>query len=61
MSSSDKTIDLIVFDMFKTIIIEQNKMLLTNIAKDLNKDPDEFMQKYLQPSYYLPVFLSKQP
>lgn len=43
------------FDVFKNIIIEQNKILLKLIAEKYQLDYDELLKKYLKPEYYLPV------
>jgi hypothetical protein len=45
----------VVFNLFKNIIIEQNKEFLKNIAKNLNINEEELLQTYLKPEYYLPV------
>jgi hypothetical protein len=45
----------LIFDIFKTIIIEQNKLLLKEVAKKFELDYDELMKKYIKPEYYLPV------
>lgn len=49
------TFEKMVFDVFKTIIIEQNKVLLKEIAEKFNLDYDELLIKYIKPEYYLPV------
>jgi hypothetical protein len=45
----------LIFDIFKTIIIEQNKLLLKEVAKKFELDYDELLKKYIKPEYYLPV------
>lgn len=47
-----------IFDIFKNIIIEQNKLLLKTIAEKHNLDYDYLLEKYIAPQYYLPVILS---
>lgn len=48
----DKTI---TFQMFKNIIIEQNKILIKKVAIETGIDEKELLEKYLQPAYYLPI------
>ena len=47
----------------QTLIIrmlkEQNRLLILQIAKDYNRCPDELMEKFWTPTYYLPVW--KEP
>lgn len=43
------------FQMFKNIIIEQNKILIKKIALETGIDEEELLKKYLQPAYYLPI------
>jgi hypothetical protein len=38
---------------------EQNRLLILQIAKDYNRCPDELMEKFWTPTYYLPVW--KEP
>jgi hypothetical protein len=57
--SKNKSLDDLVFEMFKTIIIEQNKVLLKKVANDNNISGEHMLQTYLQPAYYLPVLLKK--
>lgn len=45
----------LIFDIFKTIIIEQNKLLLKEISVKFELDYEELLQKYIKPEYYLPV------
>lgn len=45
----------LIFDMFKTIIIEQNKILLREVSVKFDLDYDELLKKYIKPEYYLPV------
>jgi hypothetical protein len=52
---SKVTFEKMVFDVFKTIIIEQNKVLLKEVAEKFNLDYDELLIKYIKPEYYLPV------
>lgn len=47
--------DKLIFDIFKTIIIEQNKLLLREISTRFSLDYDELLKKYIRPEYYLPV------
>lgn len=44
-----------VFDIFKFIIIEQNKVLLKELAERFNLDYEDLLSKYIKPEYYLPV------
>lgn len=43
------------FALFKNIIIEQNKRLLEQIAKDHGRDIGKLMDKYIKPEFYLPI------
>jgi hypothetical protein len=45
----------LIFDVFKTIIIEQNKLLLKELAVKFELDYEELLRKYIKPEYYLPV------
>lgn len=47
-----------IFNIFKNVIIEQNKVLLKQIADKYNLDYDYLVEKYIDPQYYLPVILS---
>lgn len=47
-----------IFDIFKNIIIEQNKILLKQIAEKHNLEYEYLLEKYIVPQYYLPVILS---
>lgn len=47
--------DKLIFDVFKTIIIEQNKLLLKEISRKFDLDYEDLLKKYLKPEYYLPV------
>jgi hypothetical protein len=44
-----------VFNVFKNIIIEQNKALLKIIADKYDLDYDYLIKKYITPDNYLPV------
>lgn len=46
-----------IFDIFKTTIIEQNKLLLKEIAVKFDLDYDKLLEKYIKPEYYLPVIV----
>lgn len=48
-----------IFNIFKNIIIAQNKVLLKTIADEHNLDYDYLLDKYLKPAYYLPVISKK--
>lgn len=45
----------IAFGVIKNIIIEQNKELLKVIAKQYSLDYEVLVEKYITPTYYLPV------
>ena len=45
----------VIFDLFKNIIIEENKKLLKAIAAKTGLDENYLLEKYLKPSYYLPI------
>ena len=50
-----------IFDIFKTVIIEQNKLLLKEIATKFDMDYNTLVEKYIKPEYYLPVILNTNP
>lgn len=50
-----------IFDMFKNVIIEQNKVLLLQIAEKFGLDYEELLQKYLTPDNYLPMLQKACP
>ncbi len=45
------------FDLFKNIIIEQNKELLKKVSKITGKDEQMLLDKYIKPDYYLPIII----
>jgi hypothetical protein len=45
----------VMFTIFKNIIIEQNKRLIRQIAKDTGRNESNLMAKYIQPEFYLPI------
>lgn len=45
----------VILDVFKNIIIEQNKEFLKEVSKAYNIDYDYLINKYLKPEYYLPI------
>lgn len=47
-----------IFDLFKSVIIEQNKMMLMDIAKKFDLDYEALVEKYIKPEYYLPVIIN---
>ncbi len=50
----------IMFDLFKNIIKEQNKELLSQVAKVTGKDEAELVEKYIKPEFYLPIIDRKK-
>lgn len=44
-----------MFQMFKNVLIEQNKAFIKDLAKTFYKNEEEMMKKYLKPEYYLPM------
>lgn len=46
-----------VFDMFKNIIIEQNKELLHQVSQLTGKDEKILLEKYIKPDFYLPIII----
>lgn len=50
----------IVFDIFKNIIIEQNKDLLKRVSEVTGIDEDYLLETYIKPAYYLPVVTKSQ-
>lgn len=49
------TYEKLIFDVFKTVIIEQNKLLLREVSSKFGLDYEDLLKKYLKPEYYLPV------
>lgn len=47
----------VTFDLFKNIIIQQNKELLHQVAKLTGKDEKKLVEKYIHPDFYLPIIL----
>jgi hypothetical protein len=47
-----------IFDIFKAVIIEQNKMMLKDVAKQFDLDYETLVEKYIKPEYYLPVIVN---
>lgn len=45
----------LIFDIFKSVIIEQNKLLLKEVSLRFGLDYQELLDKYIKPEYYLPV------
>ena len=43
------------FEIIKNAIMEQNKALLKQIAKDFNRSEEKLIKRYLKPEYYLPI------
>ena len=46
----------VAFQAIKNIIIEQNKVFITDLAKRFKKNPEEMCKKYIKPEYYLPIY-----
>jgi hypothetical protein len=44
-----------IMDVFKNIIIEQNKEFLKQISQAYKIDYDYLLKKYIKPEYYLPI------
>lgn len=44
-----------IFDIFKNVIIEQNKTLLKQVSDKFGLDHDALLEKYLTPENYLPI------
>lgn len=44
-----------IFDVFKNVIIEQNKILLKSVADSFELDYEMLLSKYLTPDHYLPI------
>lgn len=47
--------NVIICNIFRNIIIEQNKLFLKYIADTYNMDYGFLLDTYLKPAYYLPV------
>ena len=45
----------VAFGVIKNVIIEQNKELLKVIAKQYQLDYEVLLEKYITPTYYLPI------
>jgi len=50
----------ITFDLFKKIIIEQNKVLLKKVSETTGLDEKRLLETYIKPEYYLPVITKCQ-
>lgn len=48
------------FDIFKNIIIAQNKVFLKHLAKETGMNEQDLLEKYIKPEYYLPVIKKTQ-
>lgn len=48
-----------ICDLFRNIIVEQNKEFLKKVAERYDLDYEYLLQKYLKPEYYLPVIVSE--
>jgi hypothetical protein len=47
--------NLIICELFRNIIIEQNKLFLKQISEKYNIKYEYLIEKYLKPEYYLPI------
>jgi len=45
----------VAFNMFKNMIIAQNKELLKRLAKDLKRNEQAMIDRYVKPEFYLPI------
>jgi hypothetical protein len=52
--------NIIICELFKNIIIEQNKLFLKIIADKYNLDYQFLLDTYLKPEYYLPIILKNK-
>lgn len=43
------------YEIFKNVIIAQNRALLKLIAKDFGRCEQRLLERYLKPEYYLPI------
>ncbi len=43
------------FEILKNVIVEQNKALIKQIAKDYLRTESRLLHRYLKPEYYLPI------
>lgn len=59
--NTTKSLDDIVFSLFKNIIYEQNKALLRSVAKACKLNEEELLHEYLRPEYYLPIIIKEEP
>lgn len=55
MSQSEAT-----FNMISSMIKEQNKELLKQVAKVTNIPYQDLIDKYLKPDYYLPIVMTHE-
>lgn len=49
--------NIIICQLFKNIIIEQNKSFLKMISEKHDISYDLLLEKYLRPEFYLPVII----
>lgn len=47
----------VTFNVFKNIIIEQNKVLLKQVAEFTGLQEQYLLEKYIKPEYYLPIIV----
>jgi len=50
----------ITFELIKNIIIQQNKLLLKEVAKKTNINQNYLDKHYIKPEYYLPIIMKNQ-
>lgn len=55
----DNKMKKMTIELIKNIIIEQNKLLLKEVAKEADVDEKELIEKYIKPEYYLPIIIKK--
>lgn len=48
------------FNVFKNMIIEQNKVLLKEVSKVTGINESKLIDNYIKPEYYLPVIIKTQ-
>jgi hypothetical protein len=56
---SQQPSNILVCELFRNIIIEQNKSFLKTISIKHNIEYESLIQKYLKPEYYLPVIVKE--
>lgn len=61
MKNHPRNYEEIVFQLFKGMIIHQNKKFLKEVSNISGLDYNDLLEKYLRPEYYLPYITKTVP